>query len=153
MGDDLKKLLNAKDPSQIDMENAVVKRVMNMGEVNEAQSLMLRAGVKVNNCFVGVLSCVNCGCVQPLQKIAEPLNGPRLARILYDVHGHEIFQDGLYNSDPHAGNVLMLSDGRLGLIDYGATQELTKEQRTSIARLFIAISDEDDDAVAPAFWE
>lgn len=25
-------------------------------------------------------------------------------RLLYEVHGYEIFQLGLFNSDPHAGN-------------------------------------------------
>jgi aarF domain-containing kinase len=36
-----------------------------------------------------------------------------------DVHAHEIFVDGCFNGDPHPGNVLLLPDGRLGLIDYG----------------------------------
>merc|ERR1712118_213315 len=46
----------------------------------------------------------------------------------------------------------MLPDGRLGLIDYGAVMKLTEEQRDSVATLFIAIADEDDEAVPPAFW-
>ena len=58
-----------------------------------------------------------------------PLNGPRIIKLLSDVHAHEIFIEGVYNSDPHAGNVLVMSDGRLGLIDYGACFELSHEQR------------------------
>jgi len=81
-----------------------------------------------------------------------PLNGPKLARLLYDVHGHEIFQIGLFNSDPHAGNVFMMPDGKLGLLDYGACMRLDEEQRTNIARMLIAVADEDDEAVAPHFW-
>ncbi|CAL1133046.1 unnamed protein product [Cladocopium goreaui] len=81
------------------------------------------------------------------RSIPVPLNGPRLARLLYEVHGYEIFQLGLFNSDPHAGNVFMMPDGKLGLIDYGACMRLTEEQRSNIAHLLIAIADEDDEAV------
>eukprot|EP00913_Durusdinium_trenchii_P019409 g18247.t1 len=84
--------------------------------------------------------------------IPVPLNGPRFARLLYDVHGYEIFQLGLFNSDPHAGNVFMMPDGKLGLIDYGACMRLTATQRTCIAKLLIAIADEDDEAVRLC-WE
>jgi hypothetical protein len=30
-----------------------------------------------------------------------------------------LFLDGVFHADPHAGNLLLLSDGRLGLIDFG----------------------------------
>merc|ERR1712032_171322 len=36
--------------------------------------------------------------------------GPRIIRTLCDVHAHQIFVDGMFNSDPHAGNVLMMKD-------------------------------------------
>merc|ERR1711920_1038573 len=97
-----------------------------------------------------------CHCTPPAwttRKSFVPLNGPRIAKLLYEVHGHEIFHNGLFNSDPHAGNVLMLPDGRLGLIDYGAVLRLTEELRTSVARLMVAIAEEDDDAVPQAMWE
>ena len=44
---------------------------------------------------------------------------------LFDVHGHQVFTLGAFNSDPHPGNILVIEeeDGkpstRLGLIDYG----------------------------------
>ena len=33
--------------------------------------------------------------------------------------GYEILRLGVFNADPHPGNVLLMPDGRLGLIDYG----------------------------------
>lgn len=30
-----------------------------------------------------------------------------------------LFIDGVFHADPHAGNLLLLADGRLGLIDFG----------------------------------
>ena len=86
--------------------------------------------------------------------------------LLVDVHGHQIFLDGAFNADPHpgklpcpfngtqttlsnskmswhamfclfAGNILELTDGRLGLIDYGQTKKLNDEERLSIARVVV----------------
>merc|ERR1712070_929705 len=128
------------------------------GKVSENQSRMLSFAVKVRNLAARFLGgCAGCCCVEEQKpewmttQMKEPLNGPKIAKLLYDVHGHEMFQNGLFNSDPHAGNVFMCSDGKIGLVDYGACMRLTEEQRTNIAKLFIAIADEDDDAVPAAF--
>jgi len=156
--EELKKQMNQKDPSKIDMENSAVKAAMNMGEVSEKKALLASVAIRTRNLAARLVGgCMGTCCHAPppswaKKKMAVPLNGPRLARLLYDVHGHEIFQNGLFNSDPHAGNILMLPDGRLGLIDYGAVMRLAEEQRTAIAKLMVAIADEDDDAVPAAFW-
>lgn len=156
--EELKKQMNMKDPTKVDTENKAIKAALNMGEVSQNQSRMLRVGVKVRNLCAriigGSMGCCCVGVPQPQwvkKQLVEPLDGPKLARILFEVHGHEMFQNGLFNSDPHAGNVLMQPDGRLGLIDYGAVMSLSEEQRTNIAKLLIAIADEDDESVPPAF--
>ena len=74
-----------------------------------------------------------------------PLNGPKILRTLNEVHAYQIFVNGLYNSDPHAGNVLMMDDGRLGLIDYGGVATMEKDKRTSFAKLLVAISDKNEE--------
>lgn len=71
------------------------------------------------------------------------------------VHGYEIFRVGVFNADPHPGNVLLLPSGRLGLIDYGQVVHLTDEQRRRLARLIVALARSDaggdgDAAVAAA---
>ncbi len=40
----------------------------------------------------------------------------------------QLFRDGFFHADPHPGNVLLLPDGRLGLIDFGQCKRLTDEQ-------------------------
>ncbi|KAL7533227.1 hypothetical protein ACHAWF_004398 [Thalassiosira exigua] len=59
--------------------------------------------------------------------------------LLLDATGHQIFIDGVYNGDPHPGNVLVLDCGRLGLIDYGQTRRLTKPDRLALARVVAAV--------------
>ena len=91
--------------------------------------------------YAGVLSVLG---------MEPPLNGPAIVRLLCRVHARQIFVDGVFNSDPHAGNVLVASDGKLGLVDYGACAELTHTQRRALARLIVAICDGDDDGVLDA---
>lgn len=59
--------------------------------------------------------------------------------LLLDATGHQIFADGLYNGDPHPGNILVLDCGRLGLIDYGQTRTLTKRDRLALASVVAAL--------------
>lgn len=86
------------------------------------------------------------GGVSQLGKAAKALQLASLAKdarrklaLLLDVSGHQILIDGVYNGDPHAGNILDLDCGRLGLIDYGQTRRLTEEERLGLARIVAAL--------------
>jgi len=80
----------------------------------------------------------------------ELLSGPKIFALLCDAHGHQVFADGYFNSDPHAGNCLVLEDGKLGLVDYGAAASLSVPQRRAFAQLIVALADDDDEAVLEA---
>jgi aarF domain-containing kinase len=45
---------------------------------------------------------------------------------------------GSFNGDPHPGNIMLLKDGRLGLIDYGQVKHMTVAQRIVYAKLILA---------------
>lgn len=68
---------------------------------------------------------------------------------LMDVHGHQIFVDGCFNADCHPGNILVLENKKLGLIDFGQCKRLTVQERHDIAKLVVAVAnDESDDHIA-----
>ena len=73
----------------------------------------------------------------------RPINLGALLELLMKVHADEIFVGGVFNGDPHPGNILLMSDGRLGLIDYGQVKELDVDTRISLAHLFIALAKDD----------
>lgn len=85
------------------------------------------------------------GFVSPKQWAPERdyalLNIPEVLKLVMDVHGYEIFVDGSFNGDPHPGNILLLDDGRLGLIDYGQVKHISKEHRLNLARLIVALAE------------
>ncbi len=44
-----------------------------------------------------------------------------------------------FHGDPHPGNVLLLDDGTLGLIDFGVTGRLDSYERSSVFQMLVAI--------------
>ncbi len=52
-----------------------------------------------------------------------------------------------FNGDPHPGNILLLPDGRLGLIDYGQVKKIELKTRISYAKLIIALARDDKEEV------
>jgi aarF domain-containing kinase len=69
-----------------------------------------------------------------------PVDLGRTLELLCLVEGDQIFQDGLFNGDCHPGNVMLLKDGRLGLIDYGQVKRMTVKERIIFAKLVLAHS-------------
>jgi ubiquinone biosynthesis protein len=54
-----------------------------------------------------------------------------------------IFRDGFYQADPHPGNFLVLSSGKIGLIDVGMVGRIDAQCRTQIEEILVAASDQD----------
>ncbi|CAF0765154.1 unnamed protein product [Didymodactylos carnosus] len=69
------------------------------------------------------------------------INPREIIDLLNDVHAHEILLDGIFNADPHPGNVFLLKSGKIGLIDFGQVQELTLEQRLKLAKLIVLLAE------------
>lgn len=65
--------------------------------------------------------------------------------------GQQILVDGLFQADPHPGNILILDDGAVGLLDFGLTKELPDEARLGFARLVLAAAKRDAPAILAAF--
>lgn len=75
------------------------------------------------------------------------INLRRVLSLLCRVHGHQLFVDGLFNADPHPGNVLLLDDGRLGLIDFGQVGAIGEKERIGMAKLHNALYRRKNDEV------
>jgi ubiquinone biosynthesis protein len=74
----------------------------------------------------------------------------KLADSLLRAFLEQMLQDGVFHADPHPGNVMLLSDGRLALIDFGAAGRLDAVQQAALRDLMAGISRRDADTVAQA---
>ncbi len=76
-----------------------------------------------------------------------------LARGLLDCLLRQIVIDGVFHADPHPGNIMLLADGRLGLIDFGSVGRLDSELRAALQRLLLALDRRDPVALTDALLE
>eukprot|EP00927_Polykrikos_kofoidii_P029545 TRINITY_DN25549_c0_g1_i1.p1 TRINITY_DN25549_c0_g1~~TRINITY_DN25549_c0_g1_i1.p1 ORF type:complete len:580 (-),score=104.04 TRINITY_DN25549_c0_g1_i1:60-1751(-) len=83
----------------------------------------------------------------------RPVNIYQVARQLFEVQGRCLLDEGFFNGDPHAGNVLLLDDGRLGLIDWGQVGKLASQERVVLAKAIVAVADRDEPTIARLAWE
>eukprot|EP00581_Thalassiosira_minuscula_P007213 CAMPEP_0183707806 /NCGR_PEP_ID=MMETSP0737-20130205/4259_1 /TAXON_ID=385413 /ORGANISM="Thalassiosira miniscula, Strain CCMP1093" /LENGTH=611 /DNA_ID=CAMNT_0025935535 /DNA_START=220 /DNA_END=2055 /DNA_ORIENTATION=- len=79
------------------------------------------------------------------------INLGRALKTLVHVHGIQLLLSGTYNADPHPGNILILPDGRLGLLDYGMVGRLSPKDRETAAETILALSNKDKAATAKLY--
>jgi ubiquinone biosynthesis protein len=78
---------------------------------------------------------------------------PKAIHTLVKLMLHTIFEEGLFHADPHPGNVFVLPDGRLSLLDFGMTGELDEAMRESLTLLLEAVVKGDARATTEAYLE
>lgn len=84
---------------------------------------------------------------------ARQLNRRALARALLHCLLGQITLSGVYHADPHPGNILLLEDGRLGLLDFGSVGRLDALAQNALRMLLAAIDRGDPEAVAAALLD
>lgn len=84
---------------------------------------------------------------------SHPESMPRLINTLVRLMLQTIFEEGLFHADPHPGNVYVLPDGRLSLLDFGMTGELDEQMRDSLTLLLEAVVKGDARAAKEAYLE
>jgi predicted unusual protein kinase regulating ubiquinone biosynthesis (AarF/ABC1/UbiB family) len=98
----------------------------------------------------------------PKVLVSEWLDGTSLAAVIgqpggtnHDRHAHTIVETmfsspvrvGLLHADPHPGNFLVLRDGRLGMVDFGAATAMPGGIPPVLARTLRHIADGEPDAM------
>jgi predicted unusual protein kinase regulating ubiquinone biosynthesis (AarF/ABC1/UbiB family) len=77
-----------------------------------------------------------------------PQRAKELARQFFRAYVRQVTVEGVYHADPHRGNVLLTTDGRLGLVDFGLLGRLDDDTRRNLALLLLAVAQNRADDVA-----
>ena len=83
----------------------------------------------------------------------HPKAMPRVIETLVKLMLQSIFEEGLFHADPHPGNVFVLPDGRLSLLDFGMTGDLDEPMRESLILLLEAVVKSDARGATEAYLE
>jgi predicted unusual protein kinase regulating ubiquinone biosynthesis (AarF/ABC1/UbiB family) len=82
----------------------------------------------------------------------ELVNGEqcaRIGRIVFSAMMTQVFDDGFFHADPHAGNICLMNDDRVGLIDFGMVGMLRERERQTQLKLLTSVQRGDiEDAFA-----
>ena len=79
------------------------------------------------------------------QQLRKQLAGTVLDEVL-----QQIFSSGYFHGDPHAGNFILMEDGRIGMIDLGLTGTLTGPDRKRLGEAVRAVIRGDREAAYKA---
>ncbi|TDU91498.1 ubiquinone biosynthesis protein [Kribbella voronezhensis] len=88
------------------------------------------------------------------RSIAERgLDAARLAKALFECLLGQVAIDGVFHADPHPGNFLLLTDGRIGMLDLGSVGRLDPSTREALQRFLLAVDHGDPTAATDALLE
>lgn len=77
----------------------------------------------------------------------------RLATTLLGATLEQIISTGIFHADLHAGNIFILPDGSLGLLDFGAVGRLDPAAQTALGLLLYSIDQNDSTGATDALIE
>lgn len=63
----------------------------------------------------------------------------------------QLMEAGIFHADPHPGNVLVMLDGRVSLIDFGIVGYLDEETMLRIANIFLGFAEHDYEMLLDTF--
>lgn len=61
---------------------------------------------------------------------------------------NQVYRDGLFHADMHPGNLFLLPDARIAIVDFGIIGIIDQKTRIAIAKILIAFLNRDYEAVA-----
>ncbi len=83
--------------------------------------------------------------------IKKGINPMEIIETGCDAFFHMVMKDGIFHGDLHPGNLFVLDDGKIGIIDFGIVGRLSKRVQNSIITMFVAIMDEDYESLASEY--
>eukprot|EP00751_Fragilariopsis_kerguelensis_P045017 CAMPEP_0170987476 /NCGR_PEP_ID=MMETSP0736-20130129/6644_1 /TAXON_ID=186038 /ORGANISM="Fragilariopsis kerguelensis, Strain L26-C5" /LENGTH=623 /DNA_ID=CAMNT_0011411697 /DNA_START=161 /DNA_END=2029 /DNA_ORIENTATION=- len=69
------------------------------------------------------------------------LFGRKLLKALTFCFGRNILETGFFHADPHPGNIFVLDNGDIGLIDFGQVKQISGRSRETLAKVMIALDE------------
>jgi len=82
----------------------------------------------------------------------EVPNGKELGRLGLRASLKQILEDGFFHADPHPGNIVLLDEHTIGVLDWGMVGRLTQYTRREFIDLIFAIIDKDAELAVDIFF-
>lgn len=73
------------------------------------------------------------------------LFGMKLLKALTYCFGRNILETGFFHADPHPGNIFVLENGEIGLIDFGQVKQISGRNKETLAKVMVALAERKGD--------
>jgi ubiquinone biosynthesis protein len=84
---------------------------------------------------------------------AHGIDSKEIALVGLRCFARQLMEFGFFHADPHPGNVIVMYDGRVSLVDFGITGYLDEEMMRQIANIFLGYAEHDYDVIMEAFLD
>jgi predicted unusual protein kinase regulating ubiquinone biosynthesis (AarF/ABC1/UbiB family) len=81
--------------------------------------------------------------LEEVSTAATQLERDRYGRALYEFYIGSLYRHGLFNADPHPGNLIFTGDGTVAVLDYGCVREFDLQAVRLLADLSLAVRQDD----------
>jgi len=88
--------------------------------------------------------------ITEIDKIKE-IDRKQIAKKGTEIILKQIFKDGFFHADPHPGNILIMKDGKICLLDFGIVGKLTEEEKIEIIGLLTGVIKGDSEKILRIF--
>jgi len=131
-----------------EIEAANVREFRRLRERNDDVAIP-RVYDELSHSTVLTLECLN---GVPFSKLPDDVDKKQIAERIIKEAFDEVFIDGFFHADPHPGNLLLLDDGRYGILDFGLCGRMTAQMKETIIVLALAIAVRDADTAARTLY-
>ncbi len=91
--------------------------------------------------------------VSDLERLdARGIDREKVARVLIDVFFKEVFEFGLFHGDLHPGNIFVLDDEKVALVDFGIVGRVDRAMQRNLADILIGLVREDYEAITKVYF-
>ncbi|MBP7709686.1 MAG: 2-polyprenylphenol 6-hydroxylase [Rickettsiales bacterium] len=82
------------------------------------------------------------------QILAAPFDKKQIAQNLVISYFNQVYANGFFHADMHQGNLFLLKNGDIGVVDFGIVGQIDKKTRLAVAEILIGFLNKDYQRVA-----
>ena len=75
----------------------------------------------------------------------------QVAHVIADVFFKQVFEFGLFHGDLHSGNIFVVSQDRIALVDFGIVGRIGQEMKQNLADILIGLATQDFDSAIKVY--
>ncbi len=123
---------------ELDNPQVLVPRPYPKLSSSRVLTMQLLKGVPLQN----LVEASDRGCESDSRTVDEQTR-QGLARVMAEVYVEMTFTHGVYHADPHPGNILLVDNCKLGLLDFGMVGRIDDRLRETIEEMLLAVASRD----------